>query len=283
MATLFLSTLLLLLLWRLSRWVFVALVDAARTPPQLVVGFGRWASRHPLRAWLQRRFPRVYAVLAARLEPRRFEGLPLTLLVVAAVYAAALFGGLIQELREAAGLVAFDNAAREFFQPWREGAPLGFFLWFTALGDTTTLIAVALTATGLLWSQRAMHYLLPLWVTIVGANMTTWIGKVAIGRPRPDFITAATALSPSFPSGHATGAAAVYGFIAYTIARRQPGAAARFDIAYWTVVLIGLVGFSRIFLSVHYASDVAGGFLVGGFWLLVGFTLAEWRNNRAAR
>ena len=283
MIPLLLSTLGLLLLWRLSRRVFLALLQAARTPPQLVVGFGRWASQHPFRAGLQQRCPRLYAGLAARLEPRRFEGLPLTLLVVAALYAAALFGGLIQELREAAGLIAFDHAVRDFFQPWRHGALLGFFLWFTALGDSATLTAVALTATGLLWSQRATHVLLPLWLAIVGANTTTWIGKLAIGRARPDFVTAATALSPSFPSGHATGAAAVYGFIAYVIARRLPDAASRFDLVYGTVVLVGLVGLSRIYLSVHFASDVAGSFLVGGFWLLVGFTLAEWRNNHASR
>lgn len=283
MLILLVSILVLLLVWRLGRYAFLALLRATRTPPQLVVGFGRWAVRHPLRALAQRRFPRLYAGLAARLEPRRFEGLPLSLLVVAALYAAALFGGLIEEVREAAGLIAVDQAMREFFQPWRHGALLNFFLWFTALGDSATLTAVALTATGLLWSQRTTNVLPPLWITIVGANTTTWIGKWAIGRPRPDFITAATALSSSFPSGHATGAAAVYGFIAYVIARRLPDPGARFDLAYATVVLIGLVGFSRIYLSVHYASDVAGGFLVGGFWLLVGFTLAEWRHNRAPR
>jgi len=58
----------------------------------------------------------------------------------------------------------------------------------------------------------------------------------------------------------------------------------RFEIVFWSAVLIVLIGFSRMLLSVHYASDVAAGFLVGGFWLLVGFAVAELsRLRRSAR
>lgn len=275
MLPLLIAVLVLLILWRLGRWGFLAALRVIDAPA--IQAFGAWAGRHPLRAWLKQRFPRLYTVIAARLEPRRFSGLPVTLMAVAAAYAAALFGGLVEEVHEAAGIIAFDQAAGEFFQPWRQGALLRLFLWITTLGDSATLVAVALTATGLLWGAGQRSLLLPLWLTILGANATTWAGKFALDRARPDFVTAATALSPSFPSAHATGSAAVYGFIAYVVARQLRSAGARFDLAYATVVLVGLVGFSRVFLSVHFASDVAGGFLVGGFWLLVGFTLAEWR------
>lgn len=269
------ALLVLLILWRLGRWGFLSALRAAHGPAAQALG--AWAGRHPFRAWVKVRLPTLHRILASRLEPRRFTGLPLTLMAVAAIYAAALFGGLVEEVHEAAGIVAFDQAVNDAFQPWRQGALLWVFLWLTTLGDTATLVAVTLTATGLLWGDRRRVLLLPLWLTILGANATTWAGKFAIDRVRPDFVTAATALSPSFPSAHATGSAAIYGFIAYVVARQLGSAGARFDIAYATVVLVGLIGFSRIFLSVHFASDVAGGFLVGGFWLLVGFTLAEWR------
>ena len=52
--------------------------------------------------------------------------------------------------------------------------------------------------------------------------------------------------------------------------------------AFWSLVLIALVSFSRIFLGVHFASDVAAGLLVGSFWLLVAFTLAEYLRQRGA-
>jgi membrane-associated phospholipid phosphatase len=129
------------------------------------------------------------------------------------------------------------------------------------------------------------HLFVPaLWTTLLGAQATTWIGKYAINRARPEFLDVATAIAPSFPSGHATAAMAVYGFLAYVAVRRVASRRVRFEIIYWTSVLIALIGFSRIYLGVHFLSDVLSGFLVGGFWLLVGVPVAEWpRKAIAAR
>jgi undecaprenyl-diphosphatase len=52
--------------------------------------------------------------------------------------------------------------------------------------------------------------------------------------------------------------------------------AQNFLATYWIAILIGLIGLSRVMLGVHYVADVAGGFLLGGFWLLVAFAIAEW-------
>ncbi len=70
---------------------------------------------------------------------------------------------------------------------------------------------------------------------------------------------------------------AVYGFLAYAITRDLSGWRPRFEAAFWSAVLIIIIGFSRMYLSAHYLTDVVAGFLVGGFWLLVAFAIAEWR------
>lgn len=278
-AVIILASLLMLGMWYAGRWGLMRLLILVAAPPEAVRRFGHWARVHPLRSRFKNRLPRVYALLAARLEPRRFQGLPLTLMLVAGVYAAALFGGLIAELREADELIRFDQAIDAVFSPWRGGLLESVFLWITQLGDSSTLVAVIVAVSGLLWGEHRFGPLLPLWITILGSQATTWVGKYVLARQRPEFVTAATAVSPSFPSAHATGALAVYGFLAYLVARGIKDPRRRFDVAYWTLVVVGLVGVSRVFLSVHYASDVAGGFLVGGFWLLVGFTVAEWRRQ----
>ena len=64
------------------------------------------------------------------------------------------------------------------------------------------------------------------------------------------------------------------------IARDLPRSRQRFEVAFWAAMIIGLICFSRVFLSLHYVSDIAAGLLVGTFWLLVGFAVAEL--NRAA-
>lgn len=239
-----------------------------------------WARLRPVRAWLRLRHPRLDAALRARLSPQPFTGLPLTLLVLSALYVAALLGGLVEEVIEGQEALRLDRAINAYFAPWRTGPLIAVFLWITALGSGPALAAVTVTATGFLWTHRRAALIVPLWVAFLGAEATTWAGKFAIARHRPEFIAAAAATSPSFPSGHATGTMAVYGFLAYVIARDLSKRRQRFEVVFWTGMLVAMIGFSRIFLSVHYATDVAAGFLVGAFWLLAGFAIAAWIRRR---
>jgi len=224
-------------------------------------------------------FPEATRLLQARLTPRRYTGLPLTLIVISALYIAALLGGLVEELLEADELVRLDEAINHRIGPIRTDGMITVFIWITDLGGSAALIAVALVTTGLLWAHCRRHMIAPLWLTILGSQITTYAGKYVLVRQRPEFVTDIVAFTPSFPSGHATSSMAVYGFIAYIVARGLVTTRQRFEIIYWTAVLISLIGFSRMLLGLHYASDVAAGFLVGGFWLLLGFALAEHKNH----
>ncbi len=235
----------------------------------------------PITGWFAQRFPRTYGFAAARLDPEVFTGLPLTLLVAAAIYLAALFGGLIDELREAEGLVRIDRAADRLVDHARGQPGFAIFLWITQLGGGPTFIAVGIVATAFLIIERRIHFVPALWTTLAGAQLTTWIGKYAIARTRPEFLDIASSTSPSFPSGHSTAAMAVYGFLAYIIVRRIKSRRLRFEVIYWTGVVVALIGFSRLYLRLHFLSDVLSGFLVGGFWLLVGVVVAEWSYDRA--
>lgn len=228
---------------------------------------------------LRRLHPRASAFLSQRLRLDTFKGLPLTLLVLAALYMASLLAGLTHEVLEADETLRFDEAVNARFAPWRQPPLIGVFLWITQLGSGPTLGAVAMTASLFLWAGRRQALIPPLWAAFLGAQLTTWAGKYAINRHRPEFLEGVTASSPSFPSGHATGAIAVYGFLAYAIAREVAGARQKFEVVYWSALLILLIGFSRMYLSVHYLTDVAAGFLVGGFWLAVALTAAEWRRR----
>lgn len=271
---------LLVVLWRVLRWSFLAVLAWGTRLASRFPDWSAWQRTHPWRARVAARFPRTAAWLQRRLDPHVFVGLPLTLLIIATVYVATLIGGQIEGLLEAEEMLALDRAVNTGLQPWRSPLLVRLFAGITEFGDGATLTAVAVTCSALLWAHGRVPLLLPLWVSFLGAEATSWAGKFAFARERPEFLTAISASYASFPSGHATGAMAVYGFLAYLVARDVGTARRRFDITYWAGVLILLVGFSRVFLSVHYTSDVVTGFLVGGFWLLVGFTLAEHRRAR---
>lgn len=225
-------------------------------------------------------FPGTTRLLLARLTPSRYTGFPLTLIVIAALYIGALLGGLVEELLEADELVRLDKDINQRIGPIRTDGMITVFTWITDLGGSAALVAVALVTTGLLWAHGRMHLVAPLWMTILGSQITTYAGKYVLARQRPEFVTEVAAVTPSFPSGHATSAIAVYGFIAYIVARDLVRTRQRFELIYWAAVLISLIGFSRMLLALHYASDVAAGVLVGAFWLLLGFALAEHRHHQ---
>jgi undecaprenyl-diphosphatase len=260
----------------LARRAVICIIEVAPSVPPRVVGSRAWALSEALRSRLAKRYPRLFGIVTRRLDSHKPSGLLLTLVVLAAIYVAALFSGLTEDILEAQGTIRIDNIVNAAFGPWRVEPLISAFLWITALGSSPAVVAAVIIATGFLWSQRRFYSIIPLWITCTGALATTTIGKFVIGRHRPEFTIDVTVNSSSFPSGHATAAMAVYGFIAYAIARALPGVRERFEVTYWTIVLVLLVGFSRIFLGVHYVTDVAGGFLVGGFWLLVGLIIVEW-------
>ncbi len=237
-----------------------------------------WNIAQSVDGWLGR-WPRVRRFAHARLDTSEPTGLPLTIAVLAAVYLAMLFGETVEELFEADEMLALDRWVQSLFQNV-QSSWIVLFAWFTRFGDSQSLIAVAAVATGFLWALGRGFAVLPLWVVVLGANATTWIGKYAIDRTRPEFVTEITAVSPSFPSGHATGAMALYGFVAFLVARELTDPRQRFEVGFWSSVLILMVGVSRVVLSVHFVSDVVAGLLVGGFWILVGFALNEYRRLR---
>jgi membrane-associated phospholipid phosphatase len=267
------------LLHRLSLRTVMLLVRLVYRVPTAVSNSNIWVRSQTARSQLADRYPLVIGFIQGRITPRGFSGLPLTLMAGAAVYLAALFSGLTEEVLEAEGIVRADNIINAAFGFWRVEPLISVFRWVTALGSSPAIVSAAIIATGFFWSQRRLNLIAPLWITCVGAITTTSIGKLLIGRHRPESTIDVTAPFSSFPSGHATAAMAVYGFIAYAIARSLPNIRERFEVAYWTVVLIALIGLSRIVLGVHYLTDIAGGFLVGGFWLLIGFTIAEWTRS----
>ncbi len=226
---------------------------------------------------LAQRFPRTARVIAARTTRQQFTGLPLTLMTLAALYVLVLIGGLVEELLEAEEMVRFDHWVNQGLSALRSGNLLGVFSWLTGLGDSVTVVAVALATTGLVWAYRHTHAIVPLWTVVIGSQITTYTSKYILARERPEAVTEIIAITPSFPSGHSTSAMAVYGFLVYLIARNLPAVRQRFEVVFWSATIIALIGFSRMILGLHYASDVAAGFLIGVLWLLIGFALIEYR------
>lgn len=233
-----------------------------------------------MRASFRTRWPRIWSFLARRVTPYRFDGLPLLLIFVAALFVVFLMADLVEAVLEAEEIQAFDQFVNSWLAAYRTPMMDAVFQWITRLGGTATLTAVSLLATGFLWADHRGRFIMPLWVAIAGSETITWLGKYVFSRSRPELGGVIEVSSPSFPSAHAAGAMAVYGFIAYALTRDMRDALRRFHLTYWIAVLIALVGFSRVYLGVHYVSDVLMGFLLGIFWILVAFAIQEYGRAR---
>lgn len=162
---------------------------------------------------------------------------------------------------------AFDDAVLRWIGAhriaWLEAAALEV----TFLGTGTVVVVMAAVAAlflGLL-RQRTAGWLL-LWAT-VGALVLNNLLKSVFHRPRPRLFAWGThALTTSFPSGHAMSAAAVYGTVALLAARLTPHRGVRAAVYAVCGVVILLVCGSRLYLGVHYPSDVAAGLVLGLSW-----------------
>jgi len=143
----------------------------------------------------------------------------------------------------------------------------------TYLGEWWLVPPVVLVLSLLFWHYRQSFLILPLWFATGGAMIVTHILKTLVERPRPE-LGLLVEHTPSFPSGHATIAISLYGFIAWYIWRCERRRGTRADVPL-LVVLIALIGLSRLYLGVHYLTDVLGGFFIGGVFLFVAIAIVK--------
>ena len=137
------------------------------------------------------------------------------------------------------------------------------------LGETVIVLLITAAVCGILFSKKLRAKAVGLAITVLGAGGSAYILKEAFARARPPApLPAAIETSFSFPSGHAALSMTLYGFGAYLLCRRYPNLSPIILAA--ATLLILIVGFSRLYLGVHYPSDVVGGYLVGGLWIIVG-------------
>ena len=134
-----------------------------------------------------------------------------------------------------------------------------------------------LAASALLWLKHRRAALPALWALYFGVPASMEAIKLLVARPRPEPLAGIIETGYAFPSGTATIAAALYGFLTYLLTRELNSKRQRQALTAAAALLIATIAFSRLALSVHYLSDVVAGVLLGGLWVVIGVVLAEWR------
>jgi len=193
----------------------------------------------------------------------------LGLIVIASAAAGA--GILVEDVTADDGIAVLDHPVASFVAAHRSGTLTAVMRAASSAGGPVVLVAVALAAgvlLGIIW--RGWGPVLVAGVTVAGSVGLTIVLKEVLGRPRPPLTQALAATDGyAFPSAHAATAAAALGVLAYLGAARLRSWAAQ--VAAWAgaATLTALVGISRVYLGVHWTTDVIGGWTIGVLWLAV--------------
>jgi membrane-associated phospholipid phosphatase len=163
----------------------------------------------------------------------------------------------------------FDRPIMEWVQSFINPGMTMVMEGITFLGSTIGLISLLfISVIWMLWKRKRWEALFTV-IAIGTGQLFNKLLKGMIQRPRPDFNRLVEEAGYSFPSGHSMVSLVFYGMvglICYMFVRNQ---LPKLLIVLVTVMVVLLIGISRIYLGVHYPSDVLGGFIIGGIWLAI--------------
>jgi undecaprenyl-diphosphatase len=213
--------------------------------------------------------------------PRRLAiaeaGIGLSLIV--ALLSLFLFGWIAEEVRHGE-TASFDLAVRSWIHQFASPAMTRAMTVISMLGYKiliAELLGAIIVFLCLRW-RRAAGWLA---ITMAGELALDLALKYAFHRPRPQVFFGAEPHSYSFPSGHALSSFCFYVVMAGLIAARVRSLALRIAAGVLAAVLVIAIGISRVYLGMHYPSDVLGGYLAAAVWVSAMLVLDRWRMNRS--
>jgi undecaprenyl-diphosphatase len=183
---------------------------------------------------------------------------------------------------------AFDEAVlRALRSPTDPADPLGpwwveqIFKDLTALGGSTVLTLITAAVVGYLLIDRKRAAARLVLVSVGGGVLLSSLAKNLVARPRPELVAHMVEVHTlSFPSGHAMMSAVTFLTLGALLARVQPHRRLKAYLLGVAVILTVLVGVSRVYLGVHWPTDVLAGWCAGAAWAILCWTVALWLQRR---
>ena len=229
----------------------------------------RWAhfrQRPPVAVLLQEFAPQI-AWLRRRLSPGEYFGLQLTLGVLFFTGAAWLFGGITQDVIAGDPLTVVDQKVAVWFE--RHANP-GITAVMSAISwlHTWPIALAGVAFLAYLARKRLWRWSAIVFCAVAGGVLMNIVVKLAVHRERPTLSALAAALKTySFPSGHTLAATVIYGVIAAYLISSAGAWRRQVSIGFAAFFIVVLAAFSRVYLGVHYLSDVLAAMAEGVAWL----------------
>lgn len=197
--------------------------------------------------------------------------LPYIIIVLVALVVVVIGTNIFIELTEALKeneLVKFDQEVSDFIISFRTTLLTEYFIFITNVGDVygyLIMLALAILAT-ILYFKNWKYILQTVFVLMLSAISNVMLKRL-VDRPRPGVDHLVVVETLSYPSGHAMSAMAFYGFLIYLVYRFKINTFLKYSLILLLIVIILSIGISRIYLGVHFPSDIAAGYIAGLIWV----------------
>ncbi|WP_409342411.1 phosphatase PAP2 family protein [Paenibacillus sp. MBLB4367] len=192
--------------------------------------------------------------------------------------------GIVSVLTFNKGLRGFDSSIIERVQGLESETLTKFMKAVSYIGTTVPMVALSLLIMIFLYAVLKHRMELVLFVVaVLGAKIWNDTLKNVFERERPTLHRLVEEVGYSFPSGHSMVAFAFYGILAFLLWRHLKTRTARTILLFFAVAMTLLIGISRIYLGVHYPSDVIGGYMASACWLGIIIWLFQWYMERRSR
>lgn len=199
------------------------------------------------------------------------------------VAALAAFGAVAEDVVTGDRLTLLDQRLADWLHQHATPAVTSGMLVFTELHSLAGVAVAATLLAVFLVRRRDWFWLQAVVLAVPGGMLLNGGVKLAFARARPSFSDPLLVLSTySFPSGHAVSATVFYGVIGAFLAQKADRPGVRVMVVLACLLMVALVSFSRIYLGVHYLSDVLGGMAEGIAWLAACLTALYWIHGRRA-
>jgi membrane-associated phospholipid phosphatase len=226
------------------------------------VSFARGGSAEPRHA---ARLVAVWRQLTSAWSRRREPQLQAqAFLLLTLLGALAAFGHIVEDYLTGDPLVRWDVEFSRWLHEHSNQTLVSAFKVFTLLGSVPFLALLVLVVALLLLRHGLVNEAALVVIGAVGIEVLFSVLKLLFHRPRPE-LAYVHLDTYSFPSGHAAGSAGIYAILFY-LAARYFSKRGRLLLAFTFVLLVGLIAFSRLYLEVHYLSDVLAGITLGIAW-----------------
>lgn len=263
--------------WLLGRFLIRHEIAVRDLMHRMGTTVSRWLFAHPRIVAFAARHERLFSFVRHRFSPYRALGLSFTVGLILSFVILDIFLDLMLSI-VAGPLQGIDErllAAALFIRdPWINHV----MLVITNLAGPALILISASVVTWFMIERRWFRASLLVGGLIVITALQYGL-KLLFGRARPSFGALVAESSHSFPSGHAVLAVVFYGFLCYVICGRLRSWRMKISMTLGTVCLIALIAFSRVYLGVHWPSDVFGGLLIGAWWLTILLTILYTRES----